>query len=62
MKYYLSIPNEHTPPCIIGKSEDGVVVFIPEDELNPNYLEYVAWLFDGNTSEQWQPTQPESEN
>jgi len=25
---------------------------IPEDEMNPNYLEYVAWLFEGNTPEE----------
>jgi len=28
--------------------------FIPIDPLNPDYLEYVAWLFDGNTAEEWQ--------
>lgn len=25
---------------------------IPEDEKNVDYLQYVAWLFDGNTPEQ----------
>jgi hypothetical protein len=25
---------------------------IPEDEMNVDYLEYVKWLFDGNTPEQ----------
>jgi hypothetical protein len=55
MKYYLPIQNEHSLPCIVGQSEDELIVFIPIDELNPNYLEYVQWLFDGNTAEEWQP-------
>ena len=25
---------------------------IPTDEMNVDYLEYVAWLFDGNTPEE----------
>jgi hypothetical protein len=28
---------------------------IPNDELNVDYLEYVQWLFNGNTPEEWQP-------
>lgn len=31
---------------------------IPDDPLNPDYLAYVAWLFEGNVAEQWQPEQP----
>jgi hypothetical protein len=27
--------------------------WIPEDEKNVDYLEYVKWLFDGNTPEEW---------
>ncbi len=33
--------------------------FIPPDPLNPDYLQYVAWLFEGNEPE---VVQPESEN
>jgi hypothetical protein len=25
---------------------------IPEDELNRHYLDYIVWLFEGNTPEQ----------
>lgn len=28
---------------------------IPEDEMNVDYLEYVAWLFEGNTPTEWIP-------
>jgi hypothetical protein len=34
-------------------SSDGK--WIPADPLNPDYLAYVAWLFEGNTPEEWQP-------
>jgi hypothetical protein len=30
-------------------------VWIPVDELNPDYLEYAQWLFEGNTPEEWNP-------
>ena len=29
--------------------------WIPADPMNPDYLEYVQWLFEGNTAEEWQP-------
>ena len=37
--------------------------YIPIDALNADYLEYVQWLFEGNTPEEWQPeiTEPASE-
>jgi hypothetical protein len=37
--------------------------WIPTDPLNVDYLEYVQWLFDGNTPEEWNPevTQPDME-
>lgn len=41
--------------AIICQFENGKTFGIPEDELNTDYLEYVRWLFDGNTPEQWQP-------
>jgi len=34
---------------------------IPEDAMNVDYLEYVKWLFDGNTAEEWQPDSVEPE-
>jgi hypothetical protein len=29
--------------------------FVPADPLNTDYLAYVAWLFEGNTPEEWEP-------
>lgn len=31
--------------------KDGLL-FIPQDPMNADYLEYVQWLFDGNTPEE----------
>jgi len=37
--------------------------YIPFEDSNPDYLAYVAWLFEGNTPEEWNPevTQPDME-
>jgi hypothetical protein len=37
--------------------------WIPSNPMNVDYLQYVAWLFDGNTPEEWNPevTQPDME-
>jgi hypothetical protein len=32
---------------------------IPTDPMNADYLEYVQWLFEGNTAEEWQPDMEE---
>jgi hypothetical protein len=50
MKFYLVITNQREPIIV---NELGA--FIPPDDLNTDYLEYVAWLFEGNTPEEWQP-------
>ena len=56
---------------IMPKIHDGIeqsvirlsdMAGIPADPLNADYLVYVAWLFEGNTPEEWQPeTEPASE-
>jgi len=49
---------------IMPKIHDGIeqsvirlsdMAGIPADPLNADYLVYVAWLFEGNTPEEWQP-------
>ena len=46
------IKETDTSETVIVKNNQQ---FIPIDDLNPDYLEYVKWLFDGNTPEEWQP-------
>jgi hypothetical protein len=40
---------------LIAIDANGNKFGIPNDPMNPDYLEYVQWLFDGNTAEEWQP-------
>lgn len=53
MSKYKTMSNLITNEPHLVVRDDGAM--IPFDELNPDYLEYVAWLFEGNTPEEWQP-------
>lgn len=44
---------------LIAFDANGNQFGIPADPLNADYLEYVKWLFDGNTAEEWQPNMEE---
>jgi hypothetical protein len=48
---YNSIINDKKLICI--KREDGW--FIPTDETNTDYQEYLAWVAEGNEEEEWNP-------
>lgn len=38
--------------CIIRTSDN---VHISSDEAHPDWVQYEAWVADGNTPEEWQP-------
>jgi hypothetical protein len=65
MKYKIWNTNNidgSTSTAILGISDNGDILGIPNDPLNVDYLGYVAWLFEGNTPEEWNPeTEPASE-
>ena len=55
MKQYPWYPS-HLPDEYIQRiNEDGSSTSIPADPMNVDYLEYVAWLFEGNTPEEYVP-------
>lgn len=43
---------EHGEPAIIRLSDKA---FISLSEDNRDYLEYLAWVAEGNIAEEWQP-------
>jgi hypothetical protein len=63
MKYFIMTTSNHngTTSAVLAKTNDGTILGIPPDPMNVDYLEYVKWLFDGNTAEEWQPNAVEPE-
>ena len=44
-------PITGNPDTVVKKIVDGAVSFIPGDEGNIDYQEYLAWVAEGNTAE-----------
>jgi hypothetical protein len=40
--------------CVVYFAED-TVLFVPTDPSNSDYVEYLAWVAEGNTAEEWSP-------
>jgi hypothetical protein len=39
--------------CIRLDEKNGVIVLIPPDPSNTYYQQYLAWVAEGNTAEEW---------
>lgn len=57
--YFVTIESfNDTTQNLVGVTDDNIQLGIPADEGNSDYREYLAWVAEGNTAEQWQPEQP----
>jgi hypothetical protein len=52
MKYQIKTATEFTDGFVIDVNNS---LWIPIDEGNRNYREYLAWLEEGNVPEEWNP-------
>jgi len=48
-KFLAKSIGEDTAPNVILRTSDGI--YIPKDEANTDYQEYLAWVAEGNTAE-----------
>lgn len=50
--YYIA--TDQIVGTILVRVVDGEVAFIPMDESNKHYREYLVWVSEGNVAEEWQ--------
>jgi len=58
MKYFIATittTSDDTEQHIIQPTTNGAYCSFPMTEDNPNMVDYLAWVADGNTAEEWQP-------
>ena len=58
MTYQIKTATEFTDGFVIDVNNS---LWIPMDEENRNYQQYLAWLEEGNVPEEWQPEEAPAE-
>jgi hypothetical protein len=63
--YFVDVTNPMTQEVqrhIIQPLLEGAYSSFPATDDNPNMIEYLAWVAEGNVAEPWQPEEPVTED